>query len=65
MADYMDSDCSTTRLEEIGKKMQEYTFVEISEIEGTSIIGSDEKIEFYPDENALKKVVIDLFYVKK
>lgn len=65
MADYMDSDCSTTRLEEIGKKMQDYTFVEISEIEGTSIIGSDEKIEFYPDENALKKVVIDLFYVKK
>ena len=65
MADYMDSDCSTTRLEEIGKKMQEYTFVEISEIEGKSILGSDEKIEFYPDEMALKKVVIDLFYVKK
>ena len=65
MADYMQSDCSSSRLQELGKRMQEYEFVEINDIEGESKLGENEKIEFYPDENALKKVVIDLFYVLK
>ena len=65
MADYMESDCSSSRLQDIGKRMQEYEFVKINDIEGESKVGSDNKVEFYPDENALKKVVIDLFYVPK
>lgn len=65
MSDYIDSDCSSTRLQEIGKKMQEYEFIEINEIEGESKIGADGHMEFYPNENSLKKLVIDLFYVPK
>lgn len=65
MADYMESDCSSSRLQEIGKKMQQYEFVEINAIEGESKIGDDGKMEFYPDENSLKKLVIDLFYIPK
>ena len=65
MADYMDSDCSTARLQEMGKRMQEYEYVEIADIKGESKIGAENKMEFYPDEEALKKLVIDLFYVPK
>ena len=65
MADYMESDCSSTRLQEIGKKMQEYEFVQINDIKGESKVGKGGHMEFYPDENDLKRVVIDLFYVPK
>lgn len=65
MADYMDSDCSSARLQEIGKRMQEYEFVQINDIDGTSKLGAENRMEFYPDENSLKKTVIDLFYVPK
>ena len=65
MADYMESDCSSTRLQEIGKKMQEYEFIEINDIKGESIVGKSGHMEFYPDEDDLKRVVIDLFYVPK
>lgn len=67
MADYMDSDCSSARLQEIGKKMQEYEFIKTNEIEGETPTepGKSGNMEFYPDEKALKKLVIDLFYVPK
>ena len=62
MSDYMESDCSSTRLQEIGNKMRDYEFVEINDVEGESIIGNNERMEFYPDEDSLKRLVIDLFY---
>ena len=65
MSKHMESDCSTARLQEIGERMKSYEFVEVKDIEGESKVSSENKLEFYPDENALKKVVIDLFYVPK
>lgn len=65
MADHMESDCSATRLEEIGNRMKSYKFVEVKDIEGESKVGKENKLEFYPEESALKKLVIDLFYVPK
>ena len=65
MADYMESDCSSARLEEIGERMKAYEYVEIADIEGESKVSSDNKLEFYPAESSLKKIVIDLFYVPK
>ena len=64
MADYMVTDCTSARLQDIGKKMQEYEFVQINNIEGESRMG-EKYIEFYPDKDSLKQVVIDLFYVPK
>ena len=65
MADRMSSDCSSNRLEEIGKMMQNYEYVEIADIEGESILGETEHMEFYPNEDSLKKTVIELFYEPK
>lgn len=64
MSDYIVSDRSVTRLQEIAKKMSDYEFVEINDIEGTSRLGV-EFMEFYPDGESVKKVVIDLFYKPK
>ena len=64
MADYMTSDCSATRLRDMAKRMEEYDFVQVKQLEGETKLGK-KHIEFYPDERALKETVIDLFYVEK
>lgn len=64
MADYMTSDCSATRLRDMAKRMEEYDFVQVRQLEGETKLGK-KHIEFYPDERALKETVIDLFYVEK
>ena len=65
MGDYIISDRSATQLQEIGKKLNEYEFCGILDIEGESKKGK-EFIEFYPDDDAINKLVIDLFYeIKK
>ena len=64
MADYIVSDRSVTQLQEIAKKLEEYTFKGIKDIKGTSKMG-EKFIEFYPDEVALEEMVINLFYLQK
>jgi anionic cell wall polymer biosynthesis LytR-Cps2A-Psr (LCP) family protein len=64
MADYMTSDCSATRLHDMAKRMEEYDFVQVRQLEGETKLGK-KHIEFYPNERALKETVIDLFYVEK
>ena len=65
MRDYMKYNCAETVLQGLSEKMQEYEFVETAEIRGESKIGTDGKMEFHPDEESLKKLVINLFYVPK
>lgn len=65
MSKYMTSDCSATRLQDIGERMKTYNFVEIKDIEGEAKVSSDRRLEFYPDESSIKGVVVDLFYVPK
>lgn len=65
MSDYMKYNCAETVLQGLSEKMQEYEFVETAEIMGESKIGEDGRMEFYPNEDSLKKLVINLFYVPK
>lgn len=63
MADYIVSDRSITQLQDIAKKMKDYEFGGVKDIEGKTEMGED-FIEFYPDEDALEKMVIDMFYLR-
>ena len=69
ISDYMESDCSATRLQSIGKRLKSYEFVGLKEIEGEAkTVESDDgaHIEFYPDEDKLMQMVVGLFYeIKK
>lgn len=64
IADYLVSDCSANQLQNIFNKFSNYEFTGIKYFEGESKMG-DEFIEFYPDEDSVKKIVIDLFYKLK
>ena len=68
ISDYMESDCSATRLQSIGKRLKSYEFVGLKEIEGEAkTVESDDgaHIEFYPDEDKLMQMVVGLFYEKE
>lgn len=61
MSDYIVSDRSVNRLQEIVKKITSYEFSQIHDIEGKSKMG-EKFIEFYPDEDSTRKLVLDLLY---
>lgn len=65
MSEYMMYNCSETVLQGLAEKMQEYEFVEIKEIDGESSVGADGKMEFVPNEDSVKQLVINLFYKPK
>ena len=64
LADYMISDRSATQLQTLAEKFDEYEFAGIENIAGESVAG-EEHMEFYPDEDAVKEMVIRLFYEPK
>jgi LCP family protein required for cell wall assembly len=64
MADYLVSDRSVTQLQELMKKISQYEFIEFCDIEGELKVG-EQFMEFVPDEEFIKKTVIDLFYDPK
>ncbi len=64
MADYMISDKTVQELQALMRKMSEYAFTGMRTIEGESRQG-ERFMEFYPDEGALEKLVIDVFYQEK
>ena len=64
MADYIVSDRSITRLQELLKKFSEYEFTGIRSMEGENVVG-EKFIEFYPKKDSVEKVVIDTFYTIK
>lgn len=64
MSDYVVSNYTATRLQELFKKVSDYRFKEIRYLEGESVVG-DKFMEFTPDEDSVKKVVVDLFYSLK
>lgn len=61
LTDYIVSDCSVNRLESILEKVSGYEFEGILNIEGETKEG-ERFMEFYPDENSVKDIVIDCFY---
>lgn len=61
MTDYLVSDCTINRLQSLFEKISDYTFTGIHSIEGDSVVG-EKYVEFYPDVDSLKQVVVTLFY---
>ena len=64
MSDHIISDRSVTQLQVLAEKFDEYEFLGIRGIEGESVVGK-EFMEFYPDESAVKELVVNLFYKPK
>ncbi|MBQ4111903.1 MAG: LCP family protein [Clostridia bacterium] len=64
MSDHIISDRSVTQLQALAEKFDEYEFLGIRGIEGESVVGK-EFMEFYPDESAVKELVVNLFYKPK
>lgn len=61
LAENMVSDCTVAQLERIAKFVSEYDTGDITQIKGESKKG-EQFMEFYPDEAALQKQIIELFY---
>lgn len=61
---YIDHNSTELGLKEFVEKFDKYEFLGIREIEGESKLG-EEFIEFYPDEDSIFGIVIDLFYTPK
>lgn len=64
VADYIVSDCSGNRLESLLQKISEYEPDALLDITGETVMG-DEYIEFYPNEDSVKEIVIQCFYELK
>lgn len=64
MSEYMVSNRSITQLQELIKKFSEYKFNGIQEIEGSSEL-RENFIEFYPEEDSLKEMVVECFFEEK
>ena len=61
LAEYMVSDCTVAQLERIAGFVAKYDVGEIQTIKGESKVGQ-EFMEFHPDEEALQKQIVELFY---
>ncbi len=64
VSDHVISDRSVTQLQTLGEKFDQYEFLGIQSIEGTSVKGA-EFMEFHADESAVKELVINFFYKPK
>ena len=61
ISDYIVSDRSITQLQKLAEKFNEYTFLGVRNIEGTSSV-VDGLVEFLPNNASIQQTVIDLFY---
>lgn len=64
MSDYMVSDCSVNKLQSLMETFLAYDLTEIVSLEGETKMG-EEFLEFYPDPDAVRQLVVDLFYSEK
>lgn len=60
--EYVAYDSSNQRMQQLAEKIGKYEFLGIQEIAGEAK-KAEEFIEFYPDEDALLKMIVELFYV--
>ena len=61
---YIVSDCSANRLEALMKKLSEYKFDDMYDIEGKLTKGK-KFMEFYPNEDSVEEITVKLFYELK
>lgn len=59
--DYMVSDYSVEQLSDFSERLEDYGVSEYRTLEGEAVVG-DEFMEFYPDGEKLKEMVMELFY---
>lgn len=64
LGDYIVTDYTGTGLQDLAKRIADYEFVEIREIEGRNVRGENH-MEFYPDDDSIEKNVVELFYEAK
>ena len=64
MSEYMISDRSVTQMQALADKFSGYTFTGIESLVGENVVG-EEFMEFYPDKDAVEKMIIKLFYIPK
>ena len=62
--DYVVYDSSDQKLQKLIEKFNDYEFMGIRQLEGETKVG-EEFMEFYADEAATRKLVIDMFYRPK
>ncbi len=62
LANYLISDCRVDELQELMETASAYEFVGIETIEGESVVGDDNRMEFTPDQEQLEQLILDLFY---
>lgn len=62
--DYVVYDSADQRLPKLLEKFDDYEFRGIRELEGESVLG-EQFMEFYADEDAAQKLVLELFYKPK
>lgn len=61
VSEYVVSDCTANQLSRLYERVAEYTAGDIVSVAGEAVQG-EEFMEFYADEEALKKQVVQLFY---
>ena len=61
---YVVYDSSDQKMQKLTKKFEDYKFLGIRELEGLAKQG-EEFIEFYPDEDALDALILEVFYAPK
>lgn len=64
LSEHIVSDCYVQDIEDLFDRISNYEFLGFCNIEGKSVMG-ERYIEFYPDEEAVKKLAIELFYIPK
>lgn len=61
LSEYLVSDCTVNQLSDLGTYVQDYQFTGIQTLEGEAVKG-EEYMEFYVDEDAVRDIVMELFY---
>jgi len=57
----MGSDCTVQQLSELAESLQEYQMERLTVLEGEAV-ETEKYIEFYPDEEALQRLIVEEFY---
>lgn len=63
-SDYLVTDCSATVLSSMLERYGDYSLEQVEQLPGENRKGSGH-MEFYPDEDALEQLVLELFYAPK
>lgn len=60
--DYLVTDMNRGRILNLSNKARSYEFGDVLQIDGQTVLGSSGYIEFYPDQDSVMDVVLNVFY---